>query len=207
LIQIVTKYDNKILLPLLVVVFLFLNPTPSGLTKVTCWWWFHLWGNDFMKCNHFTQDAIKWIGLIVATPLWRSVRMTLTLLKWGLGSPPGLPKTQSSISGVKTPCLEVFFMLLERSWSIDAENGLAWAIRTSSAQVMWKRRVGSQTGSLTPDPGVCRWSATNRWEALKESYKFALDLIPIRGLSKELRAAKIPRIQTGTISRLLLGRV
>jgi hypothetical protein len=37
-----------------------------------------------------------------------------------------------------------------------------------------------------PNPGVCRWSVTHRWKALKESYKFALDLIPIGGLSKEL---------------------
>jgi len=36
--------------------------------------------------------------------------MTLTLPKWGLGSPPGLPKFQSSITGAKTPCLEAFFI-------------------------------------------------------------------------------------------------
>jgi len=32
---------------------------------------------------------------------WKSVRMTLTLPKWGLGSPLGLLKLQSSIAGVK----------------------------------------------------------------------------------------------------------
>jgi len=37
-----------------------------------------------------------------------------------------------------------------------------------------------------PDPGVCRWSATHRWKALKEKYKFALDLISIGGMNKEL---------------------
>jgi hypothetical protein len=41
--------------------------------------------------------------------------MTLTLSKWGLGSPSRLSKTQSSIVGVKTPRLEIFFILLERS--------------------------------------------------------------------------------------------
>jgi hypothetical protein len=44
---------------------------------------------------------------------WKSVRMTLTFPKWGLGSPPGLPKLQSSIAGIKRPCLETFFMSLE----------------------------------------------------------------------------------------------
>jgi hypothetical protein len=37
-----------------------------------------------------------------------------------------------------------------------------------------------------PNLGACRWSATHRWKALDKSYKFALDLIPIKGLSKEL---------------------
>jgi len=43
------------------------------------------------------------------------------------------------------------------------------------------QEVGNQ-----PDPGVCRWSATHHWKALEESYKFASDLIPIQGLSREL---------------------
>ncbi len=51
--------------------------------------------------------------------------MTLTLSKWGLGSPPGLPKLQSSIAGVKTPRLEAFLMSLKSYRSIDVENGLA----------------------------------------------------------------------------------
>jgi hypothetical protein len=37
-----------------------------------------------------------------------------------------------------------------------------------------------------PDPDACRWSATHRWKALDENYKFASDLILIKGLSKEL---------------------
>jgi hypothetical protein len=56
-----------------------------------------------------------------------------------------------------------------------------------------------------PDAGVCRQSATHHWKALKESYKFALDLIPIGGLNEELWAAKVLGVQTGTVSRLLLG--
>jgi hypothetical protein len=77
---------------------------------------------------------------IVATPFWRSVRMTLALLK-----------TQNLITGVKTPHLEVLFILLESSWSVDVENDLAWAIRTSTTHVMYKRRVGSEISSLTPN--------------------------------------------------------
>jgi len=55
-----------------------------------------------------------------------------------------------------------------------------------------------------PDPSVCRWSATHRWKALKENYKFASDLNLIRVLNKELWTHKVLRVQTGTVSRLLL---
>jgi len=43
------------------------------------------------------------------------VRLPLTLPKMGFGSPLGLLETQSAISGVKTPRLVAFFILLERS--------------------------------------------------------------------------------------------
>jgi hypothetical protein len=45
-----------------------------------------------------------------------------------------------------------------------------------------------------PDPGVCRWSATHHWKALKESYKFVLDLVPIGGQSKKLWMPKVPGV-------------
>jgi hypothetical protein len=80
-----------------------------------------------------------------------SVKMKFTLPKVGTWSPPGLPKTQSLIAEVKTLRIGVFFIPLESSWSVDVQNGLAWAIWTFSAQVMGKRRAGSQISSLTPD--------------------------------------------------------
>jgi len=89
---------------------------------------------------------------IVSQPHFEgSVRSPLTLLKMGLGSPSGFPKTHNTIAGVKKPCIEVLFIPLERSWSVDVQNGLAWAIWTYAAQVMVERRAGSQTSSLTPD--------------------------------------------------------
>jgi len=66
--------------------------------------------------------------------------MKLTFPKWGLGSPPGLPKLQSSIAGVKTPCIGVFIISLERYQSVDVENGFAGAIWTSAAHVMAKKK-------------------------------------------------------------------
>jgi hypothetical protein len=56
-----------------------------------------------------------------------------------------------------------------------------------------------------PDPSVCRWSATHCWKDINEGYNFSSDLIPIEGLSKELWSCKVPGVQTGLISGLLLG--
>jgi len=56
-----------------------------------------------------------------------------------------------------------------------------------------------------PGPGACRWSTTHLWKALEGSYKFALNLISIGGLSKELWSCKIPRVQTGIVFGLLFG--
>jgi len=51
--------------------------------------------------------------------------MKFTLPKLGLGNPPGFSKFQSSIAGVKTPCIGVFFISLESYQSVDVENGLS----------------------------------------------------------------------------------
>jgi hypothetical protein len=51
--------------------------------------------------------------------------MKLTLPKWELGSPLGLPKLQSFISGVKTPRIGVLFISLESYQSVNIEIRLA----------------------------------------------------------------------------------
>jgi len=56
-----------------------------------------------------------------------------------------------------------------------------------------------------PDSGACRWSATHRWKALKDNYKFASNFVPIRGRSEKLWMPKVPRVQTKTISGLHFG--
>jgi hypothetical protein len=143
-----------------------------------------------------------------------SVRMRLTLPKVGIWSPSGLPQLQSSIAEVKTHCLEVIFISLERPWSVDVEK---WPRMSHSViyitsygqkkgrESNWQFDSRPQKVGNWPDPGVCRWSATHRWKDLEESYKIALNLIPIWGLSRELWAPKVPGVQTGTISGLLLG--
>jgi len=64
----------------------------------------------------------------------------------------------------------------------------------------WPLKVGNR-----PDPGGCRWSATHRWKALNENYKFASNLVPIRSWGEKLWTPKVPGVQTGTISGLHFG--
>jgi len=77
--------------------------------------------------------------------------------------------------------------------------------RKKGRESNWQFDSRPQKVGNRPDPGVCRWSATHRWKALEEIYKFASDLIPIRGVIRELWAPKVQGVQTGTVSGLLLG--
>jgi hypothetical protein len=61
-------------------------------------------------------------------------------------------------------------------------------------------KVGNQ-----PFLDVCRRSAMGHWKALKESYNFGSDLTLIAGWRQELWLSKVPGVQPGTISGLLLG--
>jgi len=65
------------------------------------------------KIIHFLTN-LNHDGGIMSQPYFEgSVRMKLTFSKLGLGNPPGLLKLQSSITGVKSPCIGVFFISLE----------------------------------------------------------------------------------------------
>jgi len=56
-----------------------------------------------------------------------------------------------------------------------------------------------------PLPDVSWRSATWRWKALEENYNFGSNLVPIRVWGEELWASKVPGLQLGTVSGLLLG--
>jgi hypothetical protein len=56
-----------------------------------------------------------------------------------------------------------------------------------------------------PEILSCRRRATYRWKALDESYNFALDRTPIRGLLEKLWGFKVPEVSQGGISGLPRG--
>jgi hypothetical protein len=64
--------------------------------------WFFLFSCTCSSALHVSQPHFE-----------KSVRMKLTLPKWELGSPSGLPKFQNLIAGVKTPRIVAFFISLE----------------------------------------------------------------------------------------------
>jgi hypothetical protein len=140
-----------------------------------------------------------------------SVRMRLAFPKMGTWSPPGFSKTQSLIAGVKTPRLEVFFMSFEivkcrcRKWPRMHHSNICSTSygRKKGRESNWQFDFQPLKVRNRLDPGVCRSSATHRWKALEESYKFSLDLVPIKGLSWELWAFKVPGVQTEIVSGLL----
>ncbi len=73
------------------------------------------------------------------------------LEKVGIGVLRDSRKLRRRFGRPKHLALGCFWWHWKRSWNLDIENALAFSIWTSAAQVMGKRRVGSQTGSLTPD--------------------------------------------------------
>jgi hypothetical protein len=101
----------------------------------------------------------------VATPLWAKCEGEAHTPKSGKLESYGTTENSELDCRGQTPRIWAFLVSLESSWSVDVQNGLAWAIWTSETQVMGKRRAGSQTGSLTPD-----------------HYKSGIDLFPMCAL-------------------------
>jgi hypothetical protein len=91
------------------------------------------------------------VGESVPTPFWPSVGVKPNTWKsWDLESSGTLECSELDIKVQNTSHCDVLGVIgkvLKRRF----ENGLALAIWTFAAQVMGKRRAGSQTGSLTPD--------------------------------------------------------
>ncbi len=73
--------------------------------------------------------------------------MKLTLPKVGTWNPSGLPKTQSSVAGVKTPRTGVFFIPVERSQMEMASHEPFGHLQPK----LWAKEGPGVTVNLTPD--------------------------------------------------------
>jgi hypothetical protein len=110
--------------------------------------------------------------------------MTLTFPKWGLGSPPGLPKTQNSITGVKTPRLEVFFIPLEkflkrrcRKWprmnhSNIYSTSYVWKKGSGIKVTVWLPTIKSYESTRFPYvKATCEISLKSSWRGLQLCFR------------------------------------
>jgi hypothetical protein len=70
---------------------------------------------------------------------------------WELESQMDSRIFRARLHGSKLISLNNFFISLESYWNVDIYNGLALPIWTFVTQVMARRKVGSQIGTLTPD--------------------------------------------------------
>jgi hypothetical protein len=127
--------------------------------------------------------------------------MKLTFPKVGSWSPLRFLKIQSSITGVKTLCIGVFFMSLERSWSVNVQNGLAWAIWTSQPKLWAKKGSGVKLAIWLPT--IKSRESTRIW-CLQEECNMALEFSqkglqdwfiahPNRRSEQEVMVAQSPR--------------
>jgi hypothetical protein len=91
-----------------------------------------------------------------------SVRMKLTLPKVGTWNPLRLPKIQSLIARVKTPYIDVFFILLEK-WPCMSHSNICTISygQKKGQELNWPFNSRLIKIGNRPDPGVCRWSATH----------------------------------------------
>jgi hypothetical protein len=149
--------------------------------------------NVFYYMNPFDSPLQNWLlfdAIGVTTSLWGKCEVVTHTPENGTWEPSGTPEN------------------LKLDWR--GQNTLHWGVPYTVGKVSkckylkWARMshldicstsYGRKKGQKSnwqfdsrplkvgnrPDPGVCRWSATHHWKVLKESYKFTLDLVPIRG--------------------------
>jgi hypothetical protein len=157
---------------------------------------------------------MQWWWLLSQPHFEGSVRSPLTLPKMGLGSPPGLPKSlEHDCRGQNTSPWGVLYIVGKVSkcrcpkWPrmshLDICNTSYGQKKGQESNCQFDSRPLKVRNR--PDSSVCRWSATHRWKAFEEGYKFALKLISIRGRNEKLWTPKVPRVQTRIISRFEFG--
>jgi hypothetical protein len=116
-------------------------------SQVCSWLWDTPSGNPNLQVSHtlddesFSQPVTRQKKPPLSQPHFGlSVRMRLTLSKVAKWSPPRLPKTQSSIADFKSPRIWMFLVSLKFFWSVDVQNGLAWAI-WNIHPTLWAKEV------------------------------------------------------------------
>jgi hypothetical protein len=147
--------------------------------------------NVYMKCHNPTLEE------------WEDDSFTPKMGTWESAKTPKISKFDCR--GQNTLHRSVFYRC--RKWACMSHLD----IRSTSydEKKVWESNWQFDSRPLKvrnrPDPGVCRWSAIDRWKALDKGYNFALDLIAIRGLYRKLCALKVAKVLAIGILGLALG--
>jgi hypothetical protein len=157
-------------------------------------------------------SSMKFCTFNVATPLWGKCEDETHIPKSGNWGSSGTPATLELDSrGQNTSPWGVLYTVRKalkfrcRKWPRMSHLDICTTSygQKKGQESNWQFDSRPQKVGNQPDSGVCKWSATHRWKALEEIYKFALDLITIRGLSWELWVPKVLGVQIGIVSGLL----
>jgi hypothetical protein len=140
------------------------------------------------------------VSFFVATPLGRKCEVVTHTPENGTWESSGTPKnSKHNCRGQNTSHWDVFYTVGKvlkcrcPKWPRMSHLDICSMSygRKKGRESNWQFDSRSLKVGNRPDHGVCRWSATHRWKALKESYKFALDLVPIGGQSEKLWMSKV----------------
>jgi len=145
--------------------------------------------DDQFSCSSLCSISCKWFCECnpVANPLWGKCEDEIHTSKSGNSESSGtLAISERNSRGQNTSPWGVFYTIGKalkcrcRKWPRMSHLDIcSISYGQKGRESNWQFDSRPQKVGNRPDPGVCRWSATHRWKALKESYKFALDLIPI----------------------------
>jgi hypothetical protein len=142
----------------------------------------------------------------VATPLWAKCEGEAHIPKSGKLESYGTPKNSKLDCRGQISSHSSVLCVIGKVLKCRCPKWPRIGHLDSIAQVMGKRRamrpLKVENRSV---PDVRSGSATWRWKALFEGYKFGLDLVPIEGRGEELWSPEVPEVQTGIVSGLHFG--
>jgi len=169
----------------------------------------------------YSWDTIIWCpnslwctSLLVVTPLWGKCEVVTHIPENGTWESSGTPKyLEHNCRGQNTLHWGVLYTIGKvlkcrcpkwpRMSHLDICNTSYG--RKKGQESNWQFDFRPLKVGNRPDFSVCRWSETHHWKALKDSYNFGLNLVPIRVWGEKLWTPKVPGVQTGTVSELHFG--
>ncbi len=155
-----------------------------------------------------------WICNCVATPLWDRCEGEAHTPKSGKLESSGTPKNsepkfrgQISLHSSVLYVIEKVVKCRCPKWPCMSHLDICSPSygQKKGRESNWQFDSRPQKVKNRPLADVCSRSARWRWKALDKSYKFGSKVVPIRVWGEKLWTPKVPGVQIGIVSGLLLG--